>query len=124
MASLALVSYEISVQDAGGYPVYRAPAPRRFSPGAGTNGVQQYVTLTASVYTALTIPAGAKFLAIFLGQATSLTLKGATGDATGVAITPSANPVGFDLLMPLAPGASVGILNGLAANQTVEVLFL
>ena len=68
MASLALVSYEISVQDAGGYPVYRAPAPRRFSPGAGTNGVQQYVTLTASVYTALTIPAGAKFLAIFLGQ--------------------------------------------------------
>lgn len=94
-----------------------------FAPGAGTGGKRETVTLTASSFNALTVPSGAKVLIIILGSATSLTLKGITGD-TGITLAPASNPTGIDAIIPLGATPSIGILNGLASNQNVELCWL
>jgi hypothetical protein len=119
MAALGLIRTELTVQDATGVTVH-AGREMRFNPLG--SGIRQRVTLTASVYTALSVPTGAQFMYVILGTATSLTLKGVTGDQ-GLALQPSTNPAGFDLLVPLNT-TSVGFLNGLASNQTIEVIFV
>jgi hypothetical protein len=96
----------------------------RWAPGAGVGGVRETITLAASVFTAISVPTGSKAIIIILGSATSLTLKGATGDATGIALCPATNPTGLDLIMPLGASPSIGILNGLASPQNIEVILL
>lgn len=123
MSSLALFNWELSVKNEGGYPIHRTPPPRRFAPGAGANGTVQSVSLTGSAYTPITVPTGAKFMAIILGLATSLTYKGNTADV-GVPITPATNPTGLDFFTPLAGSPTPGILNGLSTAQVVEIIFL
>jgi hypothetical protein len=94
----------------------------RWSPGAGLAGKRETITLTASVFTALSPPTGAKLLMLILGSATSLSLKSVTGDA-GIPIAPSSNPTGIDLIMPLGASPNVGILNGLASDQQIEAIW-
>ena len=96
----------------------------RWSTGSSTSLgiVRQKVTLTASVFTALTVPSGAKSVIIKVGSATSLTIKGITGDQ-GIPIAPASNPLGLPVVLPLGASPSIGILNGLGSDQSVEVIF-
>ena|SRR5258708_1230532 len=123
MAALAEIYVRVLVTDPTGIAQYREQAPARFGPGAGTTGKRETVSLPGSTFTALSPPAGAKALCIILGQATSLTLKGITGD-TGVALTPASNAIGFDAILPLGASPSIGILNGNASGQSVDLLWL
>lgn len=82
------------------------------------------VSLTGSAFTALTPPTGTKGVVIILGTATSLTLKGATGDTTGIKIAPASNPVNIPFCTPLGASPSLGILNGESSAQSVKVVWL
>lgn len=81
-----------------------------------TSGVrqQQTVTLTASTFSSITVPTGAKAVLItgFTGAAR---LKGVTGD-TGIVMEANC-PV----LVPLGTTPSLGILEASAADQTLQV---
>jgi hypothetical protein len=123
MASIVTLKAEISVRSADGLEGQHAPAASRWAPGAGTNGKRETVTLTASAFTALSPPSGAKAVALILGTATGLTLKGVTGD-TGVALVPSTNPLGIDAILPLGTTPSLGITSSNTSSQTIEVLWL
>lgn len=124
MASLAELRYEITVKDANGLTQQRGPVSQRFTPGAGTNGHLETVTLTNGEYTGFTVPTGAKFLAIFLPVAAeSLVLKGPTGD-TGVKITPASAALGLPVLLPLGASPEVGILNNDASDHDAELLWI
>lgn len=120
--NLGLFRWELSVQTATGYSV-REGREMRFNPlGSGT---RQRVTLTASTFTALTVPTGAQFMAVILNPGTpltALTLKGVTGD-TAIPLMPSTNPAGFDLLIPINTTV-IGILNSSLSNQTCDVIFV
>lgn len=94
----------------------------RWSPGTAGNGTRQTLSLTASTNNTITVPSGAKWVRFILGTAVSLTLKGASGD-TGVALTPSSNPIGADMEMPLS-SASIVIYNGSSSAQTIEAIWL
>lgn len=123
MAAMGLIRMGIEVLTETGRRISYT-LNRRIPIGAGTCGRQETVTLTASIFTALSPPAGAKAVAIILGAATSLTLKGVTGDGTGISITPASNPLAIDVLLPLGTSPSIGILNGSASNQTIDVIWL
>jgi len=98
-------------------------ARRRWIPGAGVSGKREDVTLTASSFSAFTVPTGAKFALIDVGSAVSLTLKGVTSD-TGIAICPASGPLQIPVLMPLNGTPSIGIANGANVNQVVSILWL
>ncbi len=121
MSVIATLDYRLHTVSPNGLGIAQANKVN-FVPGAGTTGKRETVVLTASIFTALTVPTGAKALIIILGSATSLTLKGISGD-TGVALTPSSNPLGMDAMFPLGASPSIGILNGLASNQNVELIW-
>lgn len=75
---------------------------------------QQTVTLTASSFTAITVPTGAKALLIsaLTGAAT---LKGVTGD-TGIALG-----INCPTLIPLGTTPSIGITDTSGSNQSVAL---
>jgi len=122
MSVIATLDYRLQTLSPQGVGIAQSNTSR-WAPGAGQGGWRVTVTLTASSFNAFSVPTGAKAIAIILGSATSLTLKGITGD-TGIALTPASNPTGMDLLMPLGASPSIGILNGLASDQTIEIIWL
>jgi hypothetical protein len=83
----------------------------------------EQVTVTASTFTALSPPTGAKAYYIDLGEAVGITLKGVTGD-TGVKVTPASTPVGIPAFGPLGSSPSIGLASSHASNQTVTVYWL
>jgi len=91
--------------------------------GLNGNGQRQTISCTGSAFTALTVPSGAQLLIILPGTAISLTLKGVTGD-TGITIAPASNPIRFPLIIPLGATPSIGIANGNASAQEVELIWL
>lgn len=123
MASIVTCKTEVSVRSVDGLEGQHAPVASRWAPGAGTNGTRQTVTLTASAFTALSPPTGAKAVVLILGTATGLTLKGVTGD-TGVALVPASNPLGIDAVLPLGTTPSIGITSSNTSSQTIEVWWL
>lgn len=78
---------------------------------------QQTVTLTASTFSSITVPTGAKAVLI-TGLTGAARLKGVTGD-TG--ITMAAN---CSILIPLGTTPSLGILEASAADQTLQLYWL
>lgn len=120
---IATLQLNFLVEDGAGNRDTDATRARWSCGNANSLGVQrQQVVLAGSVFTALTVPSGAKTVEIRVGSAVSLTLKGVTGDA-GIAITPATNPTGCPVILPLGATPSIGILNGSASPQTVEVIF-
>ncbi len=122
MSVIATLDYRLQTLSPQGVGIAQSNVSR-WSPGAGVAGERISVTLTASSYNALTVPSGAKAVVMILGSATSLTLKGMTGD-TGIPIAPASNPTGMDLMFPLGASPSIGILNGLASDQPIEIIWL
>lgn len=124
MSALATLAYQLRVLDTNGVGAGGVVGDRCWVPATALkNGQRQPITLTASVFTTITVPTGAKYVCLILGSATQLTLKGVTGD-TGIPLTPTSNPLGVDAHLPLNGVATFGILNGLASNQTIEAYFL
>jgi len=78
---------------------------------------QQAVTLTASTFSSITVPTGAKAVLI-TGLSGAATLKGVTGD-TGIAMAANC-PV----LIPLGTTPSLGILEGSGAGQTLQLFWM
>lgn len=80
---------------------------------------QQYVTLTASAFTNISIPSGAKAMLIDVISADGIKLKGVTGD-TGISLD-STVPV----LLPITQDgtATIGIQNLETASQRIKVYF-
>lgn len=110
------------VTNTGGWGIVHEPSLYRWSPGVG-NGKREQVTITASAFTALSPPSGAKAVLLILGTATGLTLKGVTGD-TGITLTPTSSPLGIDAILPLGASPSIGITSANTSNQTVDVIWL
>lgn len=123
MAASAMVGYDIVVYGADGI-AQRQRRTTRVPVGAGTTGKRETVTISASAFTALSPPSGAKAVLLILGSATGLTLKGVTGDATGITLTPSTNPLGIDAFLPLGATPSLGLASSNTADQDIEVLWL
>lgn len=119
MASLGLLDLQISVQDPQGAAFHRAKYAR-FTPLA-PNGVVQSISLAGSTFTALTVPTGAKRMAIFLNGATLISLKGVTGDAGISLVGATADPA--DVVYLPINTTVIGLLNSLATAQVVEVVF-
>lgn len=80
---------------------------------------QQSVSLTASAFTGITIPTGAKAILIDVISADGIKLKGVTGD-TGISLD-STVPV----LLPISGdgSATIGIQNMETSAQTIRVFF-
>lgn len=125
MSAIAEVSLEITVSSADGLTIHHK-GKKRWSPAAAlVNGKRETVSLTASAFTALSPPTGAKAVAILLPTtATSLTLKGVTGDGTGIAISPSSAFPGIDCLISLGATPSIGIANGATSAVSIEVIWI
>lgn len=86
------------------------------------NGKRETVTLTNAVFTALTVPAGAKGIMIVCDQSLGpMTLKGVTGD-TGIVILTATAP-GVPIVLPLGTTPVIGILNSNAASQVVDIIW-
>jgi hypothetical protein len=88
MGAFADVKTQVTVTTDQGHAVTYPPTETRFALGAAGDGTRQAVSLAgSSTFTALTVPSGAKGIRILLPlTAASMTLKGATGDATGIVI--------------------------------------
>jgi hypothetical protein len=90
---------------------------------AATVVKRETVSLTgSSTFTALSPPSGSK--AVFIcppSGTTSLTLKGVTGDGTGITIVPASTPILAPLFITLGASPSIGILNG---GSTVSVVVI
>lgn len=84
---------------------------------------QETVTVSGSSFQALSVPSGAKSVIVLLGTAVSITLKGITGD-TGVAMTPSSNPLGLPLILPLGASPSIGLRNADASAVSIPVIWV
>lgn len=116
------ISTRVDVQGIGGLTENLPTVTERAACGAGTNGIIQSVTLTASTYTSFTIPASAKQVIITIpAGAKSLTLKGNTSD-TGVSLigsTPS--PQNLVVKLPVS-SPTLGIANGDGAVAPVVEL--
>ena len=123
MAALVRMRIELEVLGSDGVRVITRDREWRWSPGVG-NGKQETVTLTGSAFTALTVPTGSKAVLIFPADgAVSLTLKGVTGDGTGISIVPASVPINGPLFLTLGTTPSIGILNG-GATSSAEILWL
>lgn len=77
---------------------------------------QQSITLTASIFTAITVPSGAKAVLI-TGLTGTATLKGVTGD-TGILLGTNC-----PILIPLGTSPSLGITETSGSNQTIQVFW-
>lgn len=125
MSKIARVRLNVAVLDETGQPLVQARfdnPPLQFVPGT-PEGQWQPLSLAASVFTALTVPTGAKAVLLDLGQAVSLTLKGLTGD-TGIVLCAATAPLGVPVVLPLGTAPSIGILNGLGSTQVIQALWL
>lgn len=116
MAQLAEIYLRATVTDSTGVILNRELPPVRFSPASGLPK-QEVVSLTGSASTVLSPPTGAKAVLIELGTATSITLKGLSGD-TGTTVSPTSNPIGGDLFLWLGATPSITLTNG---GSTVSV---
>lgn len=123
MAVQASLDYRLNTNSPAGIGIAQTNQSR-WTPGAGTGGKRETVSLTGSAFTALSPPSGSKLLVIVLGAAVSLTLKGITGDSASITLTPATNPLGLDAMIPLGATPVIGILNGVVTAQTVECIWL
>lgn len=124
MAATAQTVLTTTVTDtAGGTLTIANATGNTFNLGVGNAAVDQEVSLTNGVFTALTVPSGAKAVRLRLGGAVSLVLKGVTGD-TGIPISPSVNPLTDDLYLTLGASPSVGILNNGASPVTIRAIWM
>lgn len=119
--ALVEIGLRVTVTDSSGLNINRELPPTRFACASGLPK-QEVVSLTGSAFTALSPPSGAKAVVIQPGTATTLTIKGITGD-TGVASVPASNPIGGDMLLYLGSSPSIGILNG-GSTAAVTLLWL
>jgi hypothetical protein len=122
MASICDLLYRTTLTNSDGSISAGPGGEHRWSP-ATDGGDRRSYTIAATTFQALTVPTGADAVVILPGTATSLTLKGVTGD-TGVALTPSSGPIGLPILLPLGASPSIGIYNGASSSQTITVIFL
>lgn len=123
MAALVEVWNQLTISDSGGVAQHHENRIR-FAPGAGTTGKRETVSIAASAFTALSPPTSSKAVALILNGATGLTLKGVTGDGTGITLTPSSNPISMDCFIPLGSSPSIGLLSANASIQTIEVIWM
>lgn len=123
MASMVEIYLRANVTTENGLAINMETPPVRFGSAAGLPK-QEVVSLTGSAFTALSPPTGSKALIIRPGLATSLTLKGITGDSASLTIAPAANPLGGDMLFYLGAAPVLGILNGSVSAQSVTLLWL
>lgn len=118
MAAYVDVEVRITAKNETGVVEQYDPGPLRFLRGATQ---KQEVSLTGSAFTTITVPSGARAVLIEPGSATSLTIKGVTGD-TGTTIVPSSNTPGLPIFLPLGSSPSLGILNG-GSTATVRLWY-
>jgi hypothetical protein len=121
MAAIVDVRTEATVTTAEGNVITYPPTETRFAQGTAGAGKREPVTLTgSSTFNALSPPSGTKGMRLFLpSTAASLTLKGVTGDGTGIVIVGASGYTGLPIILPLS-SASVGILNA-GSTITAEV---
>ena len=122
MSAIADLRSDLGVISNEGQAVDFDPRQVRWSPGTAGNGKRETLSLTGSSNNTITVPTGATFVRLILGTAVSLTLKGASGD-TGVPLTPSSNPKGLWVDLPLS-SATIVIHNGSAGAQSIEAIWL
>ena len=120
MAATVDVKTIVTVMTTEGHVVPYPPTENRFAQGTAGDGKREPVTLTgSSTFNALSPPSGAKGVRILLpSTAASLTLKGVTGDGTGIVIVGASGYTGLPIVLPLS-SASIGILN---AGSTVTAI--
>lgn len=119
MGSIADIETRVKITTNGGSTIPYPQTEHRFALGSADDGKRESVSLTgSSTFTALTVPSGAKGVRILLpATATSLTLKGVTGD-TGVTIVGASGYTGLPIVLPVS-SPSIGILN---AGSTVTAV--
>lgn len=122
MSRVARVSNIVRVQDTNG-PSYELTSDVVGITCGTLLPKREFVTVTASAFTAFTVPSGAQHLVIRPGTSIKLTLKGVTGD-TGVVITPTSNPTGAETHLSLGASPSVGLTSAHSSDQTVELIWL
>lgn len=124
MAAIVDVRTEVTVTTTEGAVIPYPPTETRFAQGTAGSGKREPVTLTgSSTFNALSPPSGTKGMRLYLPlTAASLTLKGVTGDGTGIAIVGASGYTGLPIVMPLS-SPSIGILNA-GSTITAEVEWL
>lgn len=120
--STATIDLAIKSEGAQGIALARNERIRWAIGSALGDGEADCISLSATAFTALSPPSGARALLILPGSAVSLTLRGVSGD-TGISLSPSSNPIGLPVLLPLS-SASVGIYNGSSVAQLVSLIWL
>jgi hypothetical protein len=122
MASMVEVALRVVVSDPNStVAINRELPPVRFTCASGLPK-QEVVSLTGAASTALSPPSGAQAVVIELGSATSITLKGVSGD-TGITCAPASNPLGGDLFLWLGAAPAITLTNG-GVTVSVPVLWL
>lgn len=119
MSAVAKLKIELTCEDGNGITTHYKSEKRWGTAALISGGVKQSVSLTGSAFTSFSIPTGTVLVAICIPtSATSLFLKAATGDATGIPITPTSNGKGIDCVVPVGSSPTMGILN---SGSTVNV---
>src|SRR5438132_4160768 len=118
------IALRVTVSDANSTVAINREMPAtRFACATGLPK-EEVVSLTGSAFTALSPPASSKAVLIMPGTATSLTLKGITGDSSSITIAPATNPIRGDMLLYLGASPVLGVLNGNASAQNLTLLWL
>jgi hypothetical protein len=129
MSSFCTIKLDINVKDSEFITTMGDKSATRFSPPTTlTNGKRESISLAGSAFTALSPPTNASCLIIPFDKApndsvVSLTLKSITGD-NGIPIVPATNLKKIPLVLPLGATPSIGILNGSASVQVIEILWI
>lgn len=125
MANVATMKLELTCEGANGVTLSHDPPAKRWSPATALAGGQrQTVSLPATTNTAITVPTGAKLMAILLPtSAISIQLKGNNSD-TGVSLSPSSNALGADCVLSLGATPTPILYNGDSSATSCEVIFL
>lgn len=129
MASRVQLTLNIEVKDEVECARQTVRSRAAWLPAAAlANGKRETVSLTLSTFTALSPPTGAKALVIEWDKEPNdsiinLTLKGITGD-TGIKLLPASSQPKIPLVLPLGASPSIGITNGEASTQVIELLWL
>lgn len=122
MASTATLELDLDVMASAGGTAISYEARHRWAPG--TIKRETVSLIGASTFTALSPPSGSKAVILLIPTtAASLTLKGVSGDATGIAIVPATGFIGLPIIVPLGTSPSIGILNA-GATVSIEALWL
>lgn len=113
----------VTIEDENGNVSQPVNLDKRWSsPAAIPAGVDQRgVSVSGAAFGALTVPTGARMALIELGTGMDdITLKGVTGD-TGIDASPTSNPLGLPILVPLGDSPSIGLTNGSGETQIFPV---